>query len=223
MLKRPGGIDFPDLHVFPGGKVDEDDDLDELCDALTDRQASELLGLSSGAARYWVAAARECFEECGILLARRDGEMIRFDDPAERDRFDGHRRELTGGRLRFAELLRGEGLTIACDQMVYFSHWLTPESAPRRFDTRFFCASLPAGQRTLAHEWETADSDWIPPESALARHEQGEWQMIHPTFVTLMSLQQYPTLAAVMAAALEESHLPELTAELNAQGMQTLR
>ncbi len=223
MLKRPGGIDFPDLHVFPGGKVDEADDIDPLCDGLNDAEASRLLGLDAGGIRYWVAAVRECFEECGVLLARRNGEILRLEDASERRRFDGYRALVTEGALGFVDMCRQESLTIACDRMMYYSHWLTPEVAPRRFDTRFFCAVMPAGQQALGHHWETVDSDWIAPVEALARHERGEWQMIHPTFTSLKSLLPFARADEAMAAVLAETHLPELTDKLRSEGMQDLR
>ncbi len=223
MLKRPGGVDFPDLHVFPGGKVDDEDHIDPLCDGLNDAEASALLGLSAGGIRYWVAAVRECFEECGVLLARRDGELLRLDQAEERERFERYRVKVMEEGFSFVEMCRDEGLTIACDQVIYFSHWLTPEMAPRRFDTRFFCAAMPAGQQTLAHHWETADSDWTRPVDALTRMDEGEWQMIHPTFMTLRSLSPYGGVAQALDAALAESHLPELTDKLRSEGMQDLR
>ena len=70
MLQRPGQAVFPNLHVFPGGKVDESDFLPDICVGIDDERASRSLGVSAGGIRYWVAVVRECFEECGVLLAR---------------------------------------------------------------------------------------------------------------------------------------------------------
>ena len=42
--------------------------------ALDDSKASQLMSIESGGLSYWVAAIRECFEEAGVLLARRDGD-----------------------------------------------------------------------------------------------------------------------------------------------------
>jgi 8-oxo-dGTP pyrophosphatase MutT (NUDIX family) len=71
------------MYVFPGGRVDDVDDANELeaiCDRFTDEHASGLLGIPRGGLAYWIAAIRECFEEAGVLLARRSDEQdaLRF-------------------------------------------------------------------------------------------------------------------------------------------------
>src|SRR5262252_6330136 len=73
MVERPSRGAFAGLHVFPGGKVDAADAIDEaLSRGLTDRDASRAIGVVSGGLAYWVAAIREAFEEAGVLLAYRD-------------------------------------------------------------------------------------------------------------------------------------------------------
>ena len=223
MVQRPGKGDFPDLHVFPGGKVDEEDWAPHLCDALEDDYASHLLGIPGGGSRYWMAVARECFEECGVLLARRNGELLQFSDPQLREKFAGLRERLLAKQLTFNALCRDEGLLVACDLLAYFSHWITPEMAPRRFDTRFFLAAMPGAQSTEATTQETADDQWEYPHEALSRYERGEWQMIDPTLRSLETLCQFDTVDAALRGVKQGDHLMPLTPELNAQGMQTLR
>jgi 8-oxo-dGTP pyrophosphatase MutT (NUDIX family) len=223
MMKRPGRGDFPDLHVFPGGKVDEQDFLPEHIDGLDDKRANELLGVSGGGLRYWVTAIRECFEECGVLLARRDGELFTPSGEAELARFDGYRHELIDGSLSMAEFCRCEGLTLAADRLFYFSHWLTPAVVPRRFDTRFFITRMPEAQEAIAHQWETAGSEWVRPERALELRERGDWSMIAPTVTTLKSIARLDSLDAIEAEVRAERHLPALTAALEREGMQPLR
>ncbi len=220
MVQRPGRGDFPDLHVFPGGKVDEDDFAPELCHGIDDTQASERLGIGAGGVRYWVAVARECFEECGVLLARQVSAPLQFDDAAKVDRFADYRERLLAGRVSFSEICRRERLQVACDRLGYFSHWLTPEMAPRRFDTRFFLAAMPPDQDTLAHTVETADDQWEAPYRALARHGGGEWQMIDPTLRSLESLARYDTVTEALAGVQAVEHLMPLTDMLRRQGMQ---
>lgn len=223
MLKRPGRGDFPDLHVFPGGKVDEDDLVPEYLDALDDGHANRLLGLNAGAVRYWVTAIRECFEECGVLLARREGQLLELSELAEVERFDSYRHRLIDARMSMVELCREESLTLAADHLLYFSHWLTPAVVPRRFDTRFFIARMPAAQETAAHHWETAGSEWVAPDQALAAAAAGQWQMISPTLTSLKSIAGYSSVTEIFAAVQQQQHLPELTDELRRQGMQPIR
>lgn len=223
MMQRPGGVDFPDLHVFPGGKVDGGDFVPELLRGLDESVADRLLGVAAGGLRYWVAAIRECFEECGVLLAYRHGELIRWADEAEVERFNGYRQQLIDGDLTMLEVCRREGLRLAADRVFYFSHWITPEQAPRRFDTRFFIAAMPDNQETIAHVWETADDEWVRPRDALAAWEAGRWQMISPTLTTLTSIAGYSDVPSMLAAVLEEAHLETLTDELRQQGMHDLR
>jgi 8-oxo-dGTP pyrophosphatase MutT (NUDIX family) len=223
MMQRPGGVDFPDLHVFPGGKVDGNDFVPDLLEGLTDEEANRRLGLPAGGLRYWVAAIRECFEECGVLLAYRDGAPLRWCDGQEVERFDGYRQDLIDGRISMADLCRIERLRLAADRVEYFSHWITPEQVPRRFDTRFFIAAMPADQETVAHHWESAAAEWVRPADALRAHREGRWQMISPTLTTLASIAAFPDTRAVLAAVAAESHLGELTDELRRQGMHSLR
>ena len=223
MLQRPGGGDFPDLHVFPGGKVDAADFVPELVTDIDDLEASGMLGVEAGGLRYWVAVIRECFEECGVLLADRDGELFAPGSDREAARFEEHRHSLVAGEMDFATLCRSEGLTVRGRRAYYFSHWITPEVSPRRFDTRFFIAEMPSGQVTNGHAWETADEAWIAPHLALEHVAADRWQMISPTLITLQSILAYPDVGAMLAAVAQESHLPELTDELSHQGMHSLR
>jgi 8-oxo-dGTP pyrophosphatase MutT (NUDIX family) len=223
MVQRPGRVDFPDLHVFPGGKVDEADFLPDLCQGMDDVTASKRLGVSAGGLRSWVAVIRECFEEAGVLLADRDGIPIDFSDQSEIEHIASHRSMLIDGTMTFEEFCKAENLVLACDRTYYFSHWITPEAAPRRFDTRFFLAIMPEGQKAVAHEWETEGGCWITPERALANHQAGDWQMISPTLTTLKMVAEYNNVDTLVEAVKSEDHHPVLTDELNVQGMHTLR
>jgi 8-oxo-dGTP pyrophosphatase MutT (NUDIX family) len=223
MMQRPGGVDFPDLHVFPGGKVDDQDLLADQVSGCTEENANRLLGLPAGGLRYWVTAIRECFEECGVLLARREGSFLTLREPGEVARFDGYRQALIDGDMTMAELCDRESLVLAADCLLYHSHWLTPETAPRRFDTRFFVARMPGAQDTAAHAWETAGEHWVQPGAALEEGESGRWQMISPTTTTLQTLRAFATVAEAFSAVAAETHLPKLTESLSFQGMQPLR
>lgn len=223
MVQRPGKGAFPDLHVFPGGKVDADDLAPQICIGIDDQEASQRLGLAQGGLRYWVAMARECFEECGVLLAHQHGQPIDLTKPAVGMHFDSCRRALLAGEISFSALCAREDLTIRCDLLAYFSHWITPDSAPRRFDTRFFLAAMPEFQDTAADTEETTDDQWERPSEALAHHANSTWQMIDPTLRSLETLSRYDTVAQALAGVIRADHLMPLTEKLTGQGMQPLR
>ena len=222
MIQRPGRGDFPNLHVFPGGKVDEADFLPQLCDVVDEEAADRAVGVTGGGLRYWAAAIRECFEECGVLFASAAGRPA-INSEASQERFSQYRAMLIDGRLDLASLCAREGLRLDCGEMLYFSHWLTPEAAPRRFDTRFFVAAMPRRQNALAHETETQDGCWVRPSEALRLGDAGEWQMIAPTITTLRMIEPYRDCEALLHAVRNETHLPELTPELRREGMQANR
>ena len=213
----------PDLHVFPGGKVDQEDWQPELCPDLADAHASARLGVSAGGLRYWVAVARECFEECGVLLANSDSGPVLLDS-AQRTEWAELRQQLLQGDLAWSEVLRQQKVTIASDRLVYFSHWITPPSVPRRFDTRFFLAAMPADQRALADTEETADDgNWVNPSQALEKSRSGEWQMIEPTKCSLETLSQYSKVEQALQEVGAERHVVPWSPEAGQQGMQPFR
>ena len=221
MVRRPPGGSFPNLRVFPGGKVDDaDNGFASLCQGVRDTAASSALGVAAGGLRYWVAAIRECFEECGVLFAYRGGNLFRPEDDAEAERFDGHRRALAAGELSLRSLLERERLRLAADKVVYFSHWITPMMAPARFDTRFFLGILPAGQRARTHSAETIAGQWVTPARALMHHTSGRWEMIHPTVTTLRTVARYPKVRSLFADVAAGRHIGEVGARLLAQGQQ---
>jgi len=223
MLQRPGRGVFPDLHVFPGGKVDDQDaDLEASCFGLDDQLASRKLGLKDNAIRYWVTVIRECFEESGVLLARRQDGDFYFRDEAERSHYQVLRERLLEGEMDFAAIIGSEGLELATDRVHYFSHWITPESAPARFDTRFFLAVMPPGQQAAGDDRETVSGEWISPSEALQRYEKGDWQMIYPTLTTLNTVAEYGSVEAMVDSVREGRHLDAVTSELHRQGMQHL-
>ena len=221
MVKRPGRGDFPDLHVYPGGKVDSDDEgFDALCSGIDDAEASSRVRVDAGGLKYWVAVIRECYEEAGVLLAERDGAPFEYASDAERARFRLARQDLIDGTLKFSDFVTSEGLRLATHRVQYLSHWITPEGAPARFDTRFFVAGMPEGQTTDRHESEVVSGDWVTPKAALEHHEAGRWQMIYPTFTNLGSVAGYARVDEMIDAVVARRHVGEITTELHRQGMQ---
>jgi 8-oxo-dGTP pyrophosphatase MutT (NUDIX family) len=191
-------------YVFPGGGVDEADrhaDLEAICDGRSDDQASNLLGIDQGGLAYWVAAVRECFEEAGVLLAHAgDGHVISFADPTVAERFRRHREAVDSGQQSLIEVCRAEGLHIAAGQIHYFSHWITPIGAPRRYDTRFFVAAAPPEQEPLHDDRETIANLWVRPQQALEQERAGELEMIFPTIRSLEAIAPFERSADLLAA-----------------------
>lgn len=212
MVQRNLRSDFVGgAHVFPGGAVDDADRvaaMEGLCAGGGDGACSARLGVDKGGLALYVAAIRECFEEAGVLLARRPGDEhgLSFSDPEAAARFVAHRASVHAGRP-LAEVLVEEGLVLDVDRLHYVSHWITPEGAPRRYDTRFFVAEAPPEQVPLHDERETVASVWISPDEALARHQKGEIDLILPTIRNLQELARHGCASELMAAARAIEHV----------------
>jgi len=220
MLRRTLNAAFAGgMYVFPGGRVDDADhgaDLEPICDGLDDGPASDILQISRGGLAYWVAAIRECFEEAGVLLARRGSESdaIRFDTAEVVAGFEQHRARLNSGEVSFMEICVAEDLQLITDAIHYVSHWITPVGEVRRFDTRFFLARAPQAQIPLHDNSETIASLWVRPSDALERFRAGELAMIPPTIRNLEFLLPHATADEALRAAAEVGTPPAILPKL---------
>jgi 8-oxo-dGTP pyrophosphatase MutT (NUDIX family) len=191
---RPLGMGFAGgLWVFPGGRVDETD-RDPAVDAHWAGPPpavwGERLGLPVDEARgHVVAACRETLEEAGLLLAT--------PTPGPGELAHGRRKllERSGG---LAEVLERLGVRLDAGRLCYWAWWVTPEEEPRRFDTRFFVAGLPAGAAVTAHLAEAERERWLPPGEAAA---DLALPMLPPTRYTLRDLAAYGSVEEALAAA----------------------
>ena len=202
MMQRSHSLKFmPGVHVFPGGGLDSADgsrEMQSLCAGLGDEAASRALGVERGGLAYWVAAIREAFEEAGVLLAYdRSGEIVDLDSDAER--FNGHRLTLHGRHGDFGAIVREEGLRLAVDRLTYFGHWITPATAPRRYDTRFFLAVAPERQKAKHDNHETIAHTWVRPQEALDLCAKETLNMRFPTIKTLERFAACSTAAELIA------------------------
>jgi 8-oxo-dGTP pyrophosphatase MutT (NUDIX family) len=193
MVVRHPEIDFASgALVFPGGKVDPAD------------SAEAWAGLApfSGAPAdraFVVAAARETFEEAGLVLARRRGsDAIASAEDAHR-MVEAYRAPLIESRTTFVDVVRAEDLVIATDLMVPFAHWITPEFAPKRFDTHFFLVAAPIGQLGAHDGGESVEGIWIAPSQALRDAESGQRTLVFATQLNLRKLARYGTVAEAVA------------------------
>lgn len=167
MVVRHRAVDFASgALVFPGGSVDA---------------ADLVLAGGDPAEAFRIAAIRETFEECGVLLGRA-GKAVPADGA-------------------FAAALAERGLMPATDALALFAHWITPLPVPKRFDTHFYLAPAPADQNALHDGHEAVDSVWIRPADALAEAESGTRKVVFPTRMNLTKLARHATMADAFATA----------------------
>jgi 8-oxo-dGTP pyrophosphatase MutT (NUDIX family) len=203
MLRRTAAMKFaPGAYVFPGGSVDPADyDREVAWQGPPAAEFGARLGTTERVARALVCAAvRETFEEAGILLAGEpgDGPVAVPSGPS----WDAERSALTAGELTLSELLSGRGLVLRADLLVPWARWITPVAEPRRFDTCFFAAVLPAGQTAAAHAAEADHVTWLSPAAAVSAATAGEIMMLPPTKATLNQLAQAAAAGDSLAAIL---------------------
>ncbi len=205
LLKRGARANFmPNAHVFAGGAVDESDESDEvygLCRDLDDRRACERLLLPVAGLRHFVAAVREAFEECGLLLARESsGEWVNLA-AWEESELREIRRQISSGRSTLAAFCRLHGWHLAVKELVFYSHWITPPGVPRRFDTRFFLCPVPAGQSASLASDEMSELLWITAAEALAQYGRGELKLMFPTRTLLGQIDTFDDIDALFEFA----------------------
>jgi len=191
MVRRNQQIDFMSgAMVFPGGKL-ETDDLDPAWRDLVHGWAE--VPEIERAAR--IAAAREVFEEAGLL-------MVHGEDPFISQETDEARKAIESGTLKFADFVRHQGVRIDITAFTLFSRWLTPPVVPKRFDTFFYLAALPTGQVAVSDGRETVETEWIAPDQALDLAAKGARTIVFPTRMNLKLLSAARTPGEAVAAAL---------------------
>jgi len=186
MVERHHQIDFAEgALVFPGGKVEPSDAAPELAsfrrDASTDSKSE-----SENTVR--VAAIRETFEECGVLLARPRGTHDLIDASRLESLAARYRDPLQNGDLSMLEMVQTEELELAFDLLVPFAHWITPEFMPKRFDTYFFLVAAPPDQLAAHDGFESVDSLWTTIPAALELEKTGQRTIIFPTLENMKKL-----------------------------------
>ncbi|MHA6762124.1 NUDIX hydrolase [Streptacidiphilus sp. PAMC 29251] len=189
LLRRRASMAFAGgMYAFPGGGVDPHDGTVAIGWAGPSAEEWAVrLGCRAETARAVVCAAvRETFEESGVLLAGVDAGSVVADVSGEQWRAD--RAALEAHELSFAEFLTRRGLVLRSDLLAGWARWITPEFEVRRYDTWFFVAVVPEGQRTAEVPGEADRVEWLAPAEAVARAEAGEYLMLPPTVTTLREL-----------------------------------
>ncbi len=208
----------PDAFVFPGGTI-EPQDMQEATRARTVGLDSDRLDLQfrakipgdltcdepavsqAQASALFIAALRELFEEAGVLLARTAGGLAVDAASADWQRVAAERIAVRNAALSFSDFLHRHDWYADAHALTLFSHWITPPSESRRYNTHFFFAIAPRDQVALADAFETHDGIWISPAEALARGRSGGIHLVYPTIKHLRRLESFDSVRAALEFA----------------------
>ena len=201
MVVRHHQIDFASgALVFPGGRLDpEDKDI-----AANATLCPNYNGLTPDEMAFRVAAIRETFEECGVLLARPAGCPVLISGQTLAQIEEEHRAELNKGHVNFEAVLSHHNLQAATDLLVPYAHWITPINQPKRYDTHFFLVEAPPEHLAVHDGSESVDSVWIRPQQAIDDTAAGKFKLVFATELNLMRLAKSATVAEAMAAARQQ-------------------
>ena len=200
MVKRSGLSDvLGEAHVFPGGKIDIADSGPGMLERVYGVDAARAATLGEDlpldrATGMFAAAARETFEEAGVLFARH----VRGDLAQARARLNA--------KEPFAAVLASLGARVDATALVPWVRWVTPTFVAKRFDARFFLAAAPTGQEAAHDDYEATHSDWLRPADAIARCERDEIKLAPPTYMSLAHLALFGSIEEAIDDA--RSRLP---------------
>ncbi|MET8756495.1 NUDIX hydrolase [Lentzea sp. NPDC004782] len=198
LLRRVKGMAFAGgMSVFPGGGVDQRDaDTSVAWAGPSPQWWGSVFGVDEPTARAFVCAAvRETFEESGVLLAGPDAASVVADTSA----YERARRQLVDREISLAQFLAASNLVLRADLLRPWANWVTPYEEPRRYDTRFFVAALPEGQRADGETTEASDASWQRPADAVQDAREGRRMLMPPTWRTLDEVGALGTVDKVMA------------------------
>src|SRR5687768_5400782 len=133
------------FYAFPGGKAESSDPEAPVANSADDRERAAMIS----------CAAREMFEETGVLLALGAATLTIGPLTSVLD-------DLESGRMSWPELLSHYGLKLEANDFTFVGRWVTPAFAPKRFDTWFFLANCPPKQEPdVTGEGELENGEWI--------------------------------------------------------------
>ncbi|RYN23834.1 hypothetical protein AA0113_g2856 [Alternaria arborescens] len=158
---------FASAHVFPGGALSKTHD-----GAIPDVNDP---GRHQDGPAYRMAAVRETFEECGILLAKSKKTGKLFTEISDEEREKG-RRDVHSGTVKFGDLLEKWGAVPDTEALIPFTRWVTPGNVPKRFSTQMYLYFLPLGSVSPTKHAAPAST---PPGSGL--EEEDEIVIPNPT------------------------------------------
>ena len=203
--------------VFPGGRVDDGDmspDLHKHC-----RRAPDEDTLTTG---LRVAGVRETWEDARMLLARPIG-TEHLLTAEELEALETRIAARIGRAPDFTDLATSGEIELATDQMVRFSHWITPAGRPKRYDTHFFLAPMPTDQKPQGDGHETVHTIWISPDDAIAGGQSKRFTVVFATRLNLGQLAQDTNVATAMARAAASTIVTVCPEMLKIEGRRILR
>jgi 8-oxo-dGTP pyrophosphatase MutT (NUDIX family) len=129
---------FASAHVFPGGALSRTHD--------GEIPGVEDKGRHEDGPAYRMAAVRETFEECGILLAKNKstGKFGTGVGVSDEEREEG-RKAVHAGTTKFTDLLTKWDASPDLESLIPFTRWITPPNVPKRFTTQMYLYFLPLG------------------------------------------------------------------------------
>jgi len=193
MVKRHAQASFGSRFAFPGGVLEESDTtVLSICKGVSGERANQLLGLEQGGLAYYSAAIRELFEESGVLLA---------EHALSTQALEAARVALNAGSLDWHEFAAENALQLQCDRLHYFSFWITPVGAPKRYSTRFFLAKVPKAQVASHDGGELTESCWMTAAEILKARKQKTMKLPYVTRKTLKRVAKFADTPSLLAWA----------------------
>ena len=195
------------LYVFPGGVVDEQDRglslwqpcIDLLPAALEEQLCDDRFPLESAIA-FGVAAIRETLEEAGVLIAAADEKSQNDFKTMATLRLEDDLPEKW-----FKSKIHSDHWTLLFSNLWPWSHWITPKTMKKRFDTRFFIVLMPDNQTCVTDDRETQSGIWLTPQAALEQNLTGKTPLSPPTVVTITQLMAFNTVSALKKETISRS------------------
>ncbi|NIR47261.1 MBL fold metallo-hydrolase [candidate division KSB1 bacterium] len=163
---------FGGYFAFPGGTLDGEEEAVDIKNAS--RVPKENL-------EYLVTAAREIFEETGVLLTANNS-------PIPKERADDYRKKLLAGEINFSEILKREGRDIDAADFHPICDIITPEFSPVRYNTQFYWVQIPEGQSPEIWPGELVSGEFFEAEEALNLWEKGDMLIVPPMIMMLKEL-----------------------------------
>jgi 8-oxo-dGTP pyrophosphatase MutT (NUDIX family) len=178
---------MPNRFVFPGGKVEPEDGAEPLADQTLRN-----------------CALRELWEEAGVILASDAAAAAAADETAKTKALAS----LEAGRTSLGQAMAGLGLEPDVAGLKPYNRWITPKARPKRFDTTFYLALMPQGQKAACDHKETSEGLWLGPARALAENQAGNVELAPPQVRLLGELATHASLDGLLESVRRPSLSP---------------